>query len=51
MKKKEDSKLLHCIVGPTVRNIVIQANELEIKKEDIVEMFVLREQVYLVYYR
>ena len=46
----EDSKLMTCIIGSSVRDIINQARELEIQREDIVNMFVLREQVYLVYY-
>lgn len=48
---KENDRILHCIVGYNVRNIISQANELEIKREDIVQMFILGEQVYLVYYK
>lgn len=48
---KESKGLLQCIVGNTVRSIVSQANELEIQREDIVQMFVLGGYVYLVYYR
>lgn len=48
---EEDNRTLHCIVGYNVRNIVSQANELEIKRKDIVQMFVLGGQVYLVYYK
>lgn len=40
-----------CIVGQTVRNIVAQANELNIPREDIVSMFVWGGQVYLVFYK
>lgn len=50
-KKEESSRLLQCIFGNTVRSVVSQANELKIKREDIVQMFVLGGQVYLVYYR
>ena len=46
----KDSKLMTCIIGSSVRDIINQARELEIQREDIVNMFVLREQVYLVYY-
>lgn len=51
MEKETKKRLLHCIVGNTVRSIVSQANELEVQKEDIVQMFVLGTQVYLVYYK
>lgn len=48
---KEGKRLLQCIVGNTVRSVVSQANELEIQREDIVQMFVLGGYVYLIYYR
>lgn len=48
---KKSKSLLHCIVGNTVRSVVSQANELEIQREDIVQMFILGTQVYLVYYK
>lgn len=47
----KDGKVMTCIVGQTVRNIVAQANELEIQKEDIVSMFALGGQIYLVFYK
>lgn len=43
--------LLQCIVGNTVRSVVSQANELEIQRGDIVQVFVLGGYVYLIYYR
>ena len=46
-----DGKTMTCITGRTIRSIVEQANELGIAREDIVSMFVLGEQIYLVYYR
>ena len=49
--KKEETKLLQCVVGPNIRNVVNQANELGISREDIIQMFTLRDQVYLVYYK
>lgn len=47
----KNSKIMTCIVGQTIRNIVSQANELEIPKEDIVSMFALGGQIYLVFYK
>lgn len=47
----KDGKVMTCIVGQTVRNIVDQANELEIPREDIVSMFALGGQIYLVFYK
>ena len=32
----KEKRVLTCIVGPTVRSIIQQANELEIQKEDII---------------
>lgn len=48
---EKDGKIMLCIVGSNIRNIVNQANELKIQREDIVGMFTLREQVYLIYYK
>lgn len=39
------------ITGGTMRSIVSQANELEIQKEDIVQIYKLGDQIYLVYYK
>lgn len=47
----KNGKIMTCIVGQTIRNIVSQANELEIPKEDIVSMFALGGQIYLVFYK
>lgn len=46
-----EKKLMSCIVGSSVRDIVNRAVELEIPREDIVNMFVLGEQVYLIFYK
>lgn len=51
MEDTENKKLIQCIVGSSVRNIVKQANELNIQKEDIIQMFILGGQVYLVFYK
>ena len=51
MEENRQSTLVHCIVGSNVREIVNQANELKLKRENIITMFVLKEQVYLVYYK
>ena len=48
---KEEKKLITCIIGSTVREVIKQAQELEIKKEDIVNMFPLGGQIYLVFYK
>lgn len=47
----KDGKIMTCIVGQTVRDIINQANELDISKEDIVNMFTLGGQIYLVYFK
>lgn len=46
-----NAKIMTCIVGQTVRNIIAQANELEIPREDVVSMFTLGGQIYLVFYK
>ena len=48
---KEEKKLITCIIGSTVREVIKQAQELEIKREDIVNMFSLGEQIYLIFYK
>lgn len=48
---KEEKKLITCIIGSTVRDVIKQAQELEIKKEQIVNMFPLGGQIYLVFYK
>ena len=47
----KEKKLMTCITGPTVRHIINQANELELSREDIVNMFALGGQIYLVFYK
>jgi hypothetical protein len=48
---EKEKTLITCIVAPTVREIIKQAIELEIKKEQIVNMFPLGGQIYLVFYK
>ena len=48
---KEEKKLITCIIGSTVREVIKQAQELEIKREDIVNMFPLGGQIYLIFYK
>ena len=48
---KEEKTLITCIIGSTVREVIKQAQELEIKKEQIVNMFPLGGQIYLVFYK
>lgn len=38
-------------MGSTVREVIRQAQELEIRREDIVGMFPLGGQIYLVFYK
>lgn len=47
---KEKKTLITCIIGSTVREVIKQAQELEIRREDIVSMFPLEGQIYLVFY-
>jgi hypothetical protein len=47
---KEKKTLITCIIGSTVREVIKQAQELEIRREDIVSMFPLGGQIYLVFY-
>lgn len=48
---KEGKTLITCIIGSTVREVIKQAQELEIKREDIVNMFPLGGQIYLIFYK
>lgn len=47
----KDGKIMTCIVGYTVRDIINQVNELEIPREDIVSILPLAGQIYLFYYK
>lgn len=46
----KDGKIITCIFSSSIRGVIKQANELNIEREDIVSMFTLGGQVYLVYY-
>jgi hypothetical protein len=46
---EKEKTLITCIIGSTVREVIKQAQELEIKREDIVSMFPLGGQIYLVF--
>lgn len=50
LNMKEKKTLITCIIGSTVREVIKQAQELEIRREDIVSMFPLGGQIYLVFY-
>lgn len=49
-EKKEESTYMVTINRPTIRGIVQAANDLEIKKEQIVSLVKQGEQYVLVYY-
>lgn len=46
-----EERIIHCIAEDSVRKLVDKANKLSIKKEDIVQIFVLGGQVHMIYYR
>lgn len=47
----KDGKIMTCIIGYTIRDIINQANELEIPREDIVSILPFAGQIYLFYYK
>lgn len=49
MEDKE--KEITCIVGLTIRNLLDKAKNLEIKKEDIVNIFPMEGQIYMIFYK
>lgn len=49
MVKKE--KVITCIIADNMRKIISMAQELEIKKEDIVNILAMEGQIYLVFYK
>lgn len=48
---EKEKKLITCIIGSTVREVIKQAQELEIEREDVVNMFPLGGQIYLIFYK
>ena len=46
-----EDRVIHCIAKANVQEIVKEARKLKIEQTDIVSMFTLGGQVYLVYYR
>lgn len=42
---------ISCLIGKTVRSIIEQANQLGLAKSDIINMFPLGDQIYLIYYK
>jgi hypothetical protein len=48
---KGENKMMLLITGVTMRSVVNQANELGVQKEDIVQLFHIAGQIYLIYYK
>ena len=46
-----EDRMIHCIAKSNVQAIVQEARKLKIDQTDIVSMFTLGGQVYLIYYR
>lgn len=46
-----EDRMIHCIAKANVQEIIKEARKLKIDQTDIVSMFTLGNQVYLVYYR
>jgi len=40
---------IRCLIGTSVREIINEANKMQITKDDIINIFPLKDQVYLVY--
>lgn len=40
---------IKCLIGTSVREVINKANEIKITKEDIISVFPLKDQIYLVY--
>ena len=49
MTKKE--KIITCVIANNMRKIISMAQELEIKREDIVSILAMEGQIYLVFYK
>lgn len=49
MAKKE--KVITCVIADNMRKIISRAQELEIKREDIVSILAREGQIYLVFYK
>lgn len=50
MEQEKEHKIMLCLQGTTIRDIVKQVNKLEIQREDVVSMFALGGYIYLAYY-
>ena len=48
---EKECKTIQCIAESTLRKVLSKANELEITKDDIIQIFTIGPQVYLVYYK
>lgn len=48
---EKEKKILDVLTGSTVRQVINDANTKGIQKEDIVQLFSLSDQVYLIYYK
>lgn len=46
-----EEKKINCITTPTVREAIRKAQELNIKREELVNIFSLGELIYLIYYK
>lgn len=47
----EKKRVLSCITCSTVRALIDKANELKLTEKDILKLLVLRDQVYLIYFK
>ena len=47
----KDDKMMSCIVGYTIRDIINQVNEYKLQKEDIVSIFSSEGRIFLIYYK
>ena len=45
----EESTYIKCLIGSSVREVINKANEIGITKSEIINIFPLKDQVYLVY--
>lgn len=47
----KEGKIMSCIVGYTIRDIINQVNEYKLQKEDIVSIFSSEGRIFLIYYK
>jgi hypothetical protein len=50
-KKIGYKRILDSLFGETVREVINKANSIGLQKEDIVQIFEVNSQVYLLYYK